>query len=144
MPVAGRLREMTYIPGHLFSVNFSTARAIADLFTRNERLVCMFDTDHGPMALILVGAMLVSGLQTIWSGPISPPHGQAMRTWRYENETAVQLSRGEEMGRFDAGSTVILLFPGKRVRWLDTLQAGAGVQMGEELARLLSGSAAEG
>ena len=67
-----------------------------------------------------------------------------MRTWRYENETAVQLSRGEEMGRFDAGSTVILLFPGKRVRWLDTLQAGAGVQMGEELARLLSGSAAEG
>lgn len=144
MPVAGRLREMTYIPGRLFSVNFSTARAIADLFTRNERLVCMFDTDHGPMALILVGAMLVSGLQTVWSGPVSPPHGQAMRTWRYENETAVQLSRGEEMGRFDAGSTVILLFPGKRVRWLDTLQAGAGVQMGEELARLLLGSAAEG
>jgi phosphatidylserine decarboxylase len=94
----------------------------------------MFDTDHGPMALILVGAMLVSGLQTIWSGPVSPPHGQAMRTWRYD----------KEMGRFNAGSTVILLFPGKRVRWLDTLQVGAGVQMGEGLARLLSGSAAEG
>jgi len=82
MPVAGRLRAMTYIPGRLFSVNFATARAVPGLFTRNERLVCLFDTHMGPMALILVGAMLVAGMETVWSGQITPPHGQKMRTWR--------------------------------------------------------------
>jgi len=140
MPVDGRLREMTYIPGRLFSVNFATARAVPRLFTRNERLVCLFDTELGPMALILVGAMLVAGLETVWSGPVTPPHGQKTRTWRYDGESAIRLARGEEMGRFNAGSTVILLFPEDRIDWLDAFESGASVRMGQGLAR----SAAQG
>jgi phosphatidylserine decarboxylase len=140
MPVDGRLREMTYIPGRLFSVNFASARVVARLFTRNERLVCIFDTEVGPMALVLVGAMMVAGMQTVWSGPVTPPHGQAIRTWRYDGGSAIQLSRGEEMGRFNTGSTVVLLFPGNRVDWLDDLEAGTSVRMGQGLARMLPGS----
>lgn len=135
MPVDGRLREMTYIPGRLFSVNFATARAVPRLFTRNERLVCLFDTELGPMALILVGAMLVAGLETVWSGPVTPPHGQKMQTWRYDGESAIGLARGEEMGRFNAGSTVILLFPKDRIDWLDAFESGASVRIGQALAR---------
>ncbi|TDJ17976.1 MAG: phosphatidylserine decarboxylase [Gammaproteobacteria bacterium] len=135
MPVAGRLREMTYIPGHLFSVNFATARAVPRLFTRNERLVCLFDTELGPMALILVGAMLVAGMETVWSGPVTPPRGQKMRSWRYDGESAIRLARGEEMGRFNAGSTVILLFPNRRIDWLDGFESGTAVRMGQGLAR---------
>jgi len=134
MPTDGWLREMIYIPGRLFSVNFGTARAVPRLFTRNERLVCVFDTDIGPMALILVGAMLVSGMETVWSGPVSPPHGQAMRSWRYDGENTRQLSRGEEMGRFNTGSTVVLLFPRDRVQWSDKLQSGTGIRIGQRLA----------
>ncbi len=135
MPVAGRLREMTYIPGRLFSVDLATARAVPRLFTRNERLVCLFDTELGPMALILVGAMLVAGIETVWSGQVTPPHGQKMRTWRYEGESAMGLARGEEMGRFKAGSTVILLFPNHRIDWLDGFESGTAVRMGQALAR---------
>ncbi len=135
MPVAGRLREMTYVPGRLFSVNFATARAVPRLFTRNERLVCLFDTELGPMALILVGAMLVAGMETVWSGSVTPPHGQKMRTWRYDGESAIRLARGEEMGRFNAGSTVILLFPNHRIGWLDGFESGTNVRMGQSLAR---------
>jgi phosphatidylserine decarboxylase len=141
MPLDGRLREMIYVPGRLFSVNFATARVVPRLFTRNERLVCIFDTSLGPMALILVGAMLVSGMETVWSGPVAPPHGQAMRRWHYEGENALTLSRGEEMGRFNTGSTVVMLFPGKRMDWLENLEAGSGVRMGQELGRALPGSA---
>ncbi len=140
MPVGGQLREMTYIPGRLFSVNFATARIVARLFTRNERLVCIFDTGLGPMALILVGAMLVAGLETVWSGPVTPPHGQAMRTWHYDDDSAIRLSRGEEMGRFNTGSTVVLLFPGNRVGWLDALKARSSVRMGQALGRVLPGT----
>ena len=142
MPVDGRLREMTYIPGRLFSVNFATARVVPRLFTRNERLVCIFDSEIGPLALVLVGAMMVAGMQTVWSGPVTPPHGQTMRTWRYDGESAIRLSRGEEMGRFDTGSTVVLLFPANRVEWLDALTAGSSVRMGRELGRLLPGQRA--
>ena len=138
MPVAGRLREMTYIPGRLFSVNFATARAVPRLFTRNERLVCLFDTHMGPMALILVGAMLVAGMETVWSGQVTPPHGQKMRTWRYDGESALQLARGEEMGRFNAGSTVIVLFPDGTMDWLDGFESGTPVRMGQGLARSTS------
>ncbi|GMQ75527.1 MAG: archaetidylserine decarboxylase [Gammaproteobacteria bacterium] len=140
MPVDGRLREMTYIPGRLFSVNFATARVVARLFTRNERLVCIFDTEAGPMALILVGAMMVAGMQTVWSGPVTPPHGQAMRTWPYDGGSAIQLSRGAEMGRFNTGSTVVVLFPGNRVEWSDALKAGSGVRMGQQIGHVLPGS----
>ncbi len=135
MPTDGRLREMTYIPGRLFSVNFATARAIPGLFAKNERLVCLFDTGLGPMAVILVGAMLVSGMETIWSGAVAPPHGQRLRTWHYQGDDAVELSRGAEMGRFNTGSTVILLLPRDTLRWSQNLQSGAGVRMGQQLGQ---------
>jgi len=128
MPLDGRLREMTYIPGRLFSVNFATARTIPGLFTRNERLVCLFDTVLGPMALILVGAMLVSGMETVWSGVVSPPHGQAMGTWRYADGDAVQLPRGGEMGCFRpwapgvTRATTPCNFPGAE-KWAASMRA---------------------
>jgi phosphatidylserine decarboxylase len=140
MPVDGRLCEMIYIPGRLFSVNSATARAVPRLFTRNERLVCLFETALGPMALILVGAMLVSGMETVWAGPVAPPHGQAMRSWRYEGNDAIELSRGEEMGRFNTGSTVIVLFPRASVHWQAALQAGDALRMGQALAKVESGA----
>lgn len=136
MPIDARIREMRYIPGRLFSVNFSTARSIAGLFTRNERLVCLFDTACGPMALVLVGAMLVAGMETVWSGPVTPPHAQPSSAARYD-ETGMSLDRGSEMGRFNTGSTVIVLLPVDRVRWSDTLRAGSSVRMGQTIGRLI-------
>ena len=137
MPTDGRLREMVYIPGRLFSVNFATARVIDDLFARNERLVCLFDTPLGPMALILVCAMLVAGMETVWSGPLTPPHGKAMQTWRYDDDkNPIRLSRGEEMGRFNTGSTVVLLFPAGRIDWLEDLESGNAVRMGQAIGRV--------
>lgn len=145
MPLDGHLRETRYIPGRLFSVSFSTVRTIERLFARNERLVCLFDTPAGPMALVLVGAMLVAGMETVWSGSVTPPHGQAPRTERFDDDR-VALARGDEMGRFNTGSTVILLFPGNRVDWSGDLYAGSGVRMGQGVGRVLAagGSAAEG
>ena len=137
MPTAARLREMVYIPGRLFSVNFATARSVPRLFTRNERLLCLFETALGPMAVILVGAMLVSGMETVWSGPVAPPHGRPMQSWRYQGEDALHLARGEEMGRFNTGSTVIVLFAKNRIAWMDGLGSGTAVRMGQELARAL-------
>jgi phosphatidylserine decarboxylase len=136
MPMDGRLREMTYIPGRLFSVNFATARVLPRLFTRNERLVCVFDTALGPMALVLVGAMLVAGMETVWSGPVVPPHGATQRHWRYEGDNAPVLARGAEMGRFNTGSTVILVFPRERIDWLESLASGSAVRMGQALGRV--------
>ncbi len=140
MPIEGRLRETRYIPGRLFSVSFSTARTVDRLFARNERLVCLFDTAAGPMALILVGAMLVAGMETVWSGPVTPPHGQPTRTDRF-GDTGAALERGQEMGRFNTGSTVIVLFPGNRVGWSEELHAGSGVRMGQAIGRLLGADA---
>ena len=136
MPVDGRLREMVYIPGRLFSVNFATTRVLPRLFTRNERLVCVFETARGPMALVLVGAMLVAGLETVWSGPVVPPHGGSLRHWRYQEDKAPALARGEEMGRFNAGSTVVMLFPRQRIDWSGTLTSGSAVRVGQELGRV--------
>jgi len=148
MPLDGRLSEMTYVPGRLFSVNLATARAVPDLFTRNERLVCLFETRLGPMAVILVGALLVAGLETVWSGPLTPPHDNPLCTWQYADERAIRLSRGEEMGRFNAGSTVIVLLPAGRVAWFEGMVAGQAVRMGEALGSVApdlgeSASAAE-
>ena len=140
MPIEGRLRETRYIPGRLFSVSFSTARTVDRLFARNERLVCLFDTPAGPMALILVGAMLVAGMETVWSGPVTPPHGQPLRTEHFDGSGA-ELRRGQEMGRFNTGSTVILLFPGNRVHWSDDLYAGSSVRMGQGIGRVRAADA---
>lgn len=107
MPLTGTLREMVYVPGRLFSVNLATAGHVPGLFARNERLVCIFDTEFGPMAMVLVGAMIVAAIETVWAGQITPLSGQ-VQTTRF-NEP-IELAKGVEMGRFKLGSTVILCF----------------------------------
>ncbi|MCB1877705.1 MAG: phosphatidylserine decarboxylase, partial [Chromatiales bacterium] len=102
MPLAGKLTRMTYIPGRLFSVNAATAKVIPSLFARNERVVCHFDTEYGPMAMILVGAVFVGSIETVWAGEVAPPRHWYTETKRYLND-APQLGRGEEMGRFNMG-----------------------------------------
>lgn len=107
MPLSGTLREMTYVPGRLFSVNLATAAHVPGLFARNERLVCIFDTDHGPMAMVLVGAMIVAAIETVWAGQVTPLSGQ-VQTTRFDEP--ITLAKGAEMGRFKLGSTVIMCF----------------------------------
>ncbi len=132
MPCPGTLREMTYVPGRLFSVNQSTSRVVPRLYARNERVVCLFDTPAGPMALVLVGALFVGSVETVWHGEVAP--GPSLRHWRYA-EDAPQLQRGEEMGRFNMGSTVVLLLTREACAWLSHLQSGQVVQMGDVIGR---------
>ncbi|MGE4535134.1 archaetidylserine decarboxylase [Halomonas sp.] len=130
MPVAGTLTEMVYVPGRLFSVNAATTAHVPGLFARNERLVCHFDTKHGPMALVLVGAMIVAAIETVWAGQITPlPRGDVQRI-RFE--TPVHLAKGEEMGRFKLGSTVVMAFA-EPVAFADGIEAGDKVRMGQSL-----------
>lgn len=107
MPLAGTLTEMVYVPGRLFSVNAATTQHVPNLFARNERLVCHFDTEHGPMALVLVGAMIVAAIETVWAGQVTPLSGEVQRV-RFDQP--VRLEKGEEMGRFKLGSTVVMAF----------------------------------
>ena len=115
MPCDGTLTRMIYVPGALYSVNPATARGIPDLFAINERVVCVFDTDHGPFVLTLVGATIVGSMATVWHGVVNPPRTGNVREWRYGNssgdEQAIMLKRGAEMGRFLLGSTVVMLWP---------------------------------
>lgn len=140
MPIAGRLREMLHIPGRLFSVNASTTRLVPGLFARNERLVTLFDTQLGPMAVILVGAIFVGSIETVWAGRLTPPYGHGVRTWRYPDPAHghVELERGAEVGRFNMGSTVILLLPGDSATWQATLELGTTVNMGAPMGKALS------
>ncbi|XKE44576.1 archaetidylserine decarboxylase [Halomonas organivorans] len=129
MPVAGTLREMVYVPGRLFSVNAATTHHVPNLFARNERLVCHFDTAHGPMALVLVGAMIVAAIETVWAGQITPlPRGEVQRL-RFD--TPVHLEKGEEMGRFKLGSTVVMAFAEPVA--FDAQDTERKVRMGERL-----------
>ncbi len=134
MPLAGTLREMVYVPGRLFSVNQTTAENVPELFARNERVVCLFDTERGPMAVVLVGAMIVASIETVWAGLITPPK-RALKTYRYDAAAreAIRLEKGAELGRFKLGSTAIVLFGPEQVRWAETFSAGSGVRMGELL-----------
>nr|VFJ53304.1 MAG: phosphatidylserine decarboxylase [Candidatus Kentron sp. FW]VFJ60134.1 MAG: phosphatidylserine decarboxylase [Candidatus Kentron sp. FW] len=140
MPVAGHLREMRYLPGRLFSVNTATTRAIPRLFARNERLVMRFDTPSGPLALVMVGAILVGGIETVWAGAITPSYGQPVSIWRYhrlpeEKRPQLAFDQGQEIARFNTGSTVILLFPRDGVRWDPALRVGAPVRMGMSMGK---------
>ncbi len=135
MPCAGTLRKMTYVPGDLYSVNPETARAIPGLFARNERVVCLFDTEHGPMAFVLVGATIVGSMATTWHGLVNPPRTSDIRIWEYSGQNAPQLAQGQEMGRFLLGSTVVLLFPKNALKLLPEWQAEKPVRMGEAMAR---------
>ncbi|WP_281546331.1 archaetidylserine decarboxylase [Grimontia sp. SpTr1] len=137
MPCDGTLRQMIYVPGDLFSVNPLTAENVPNLFARNERVVCIFDTAFGPMAHILVGATIVGSIETVWSGTVTPPTGQSIRRWDYpaEGEQAITLKKGEEMGRFKLGSTVINLFPKGAITFDDAIIPGKPTRMGEVYAR---------
>jgi phosphatidylserine decarboxylase len=134
MPVAGRLVATRYIPGDLFSVNSVTAERVERLFARNERLVCYFDTALGPMAMVLVGAMIVAGIETVWEGQVAPPPRRMVTRDYAQPQAAVELAQGEEMGRFKLGSTVILLFPEGAVQWEERYRAGVATRLGEALA----------
>lgn len=134
MPIAGKLLATTYVPGDLYSVNGVTAENVERLFARNERLVCYFETEVGPMAMILVGAMVVAGIETVWGGQVAPPPKTPTSVDFKDLPEAVTLGKGEEMGRFKLGSTVILLFPEGAINWDQRYQATTPTRLGETLA----------
>jgi len=134
MPLDGQLVASAYVPGELFSVNATTAAGVDGLFARNERHISYFDTPRGPMALVLVGAMIVAGIETVWAGPVAPRQRRVERLDHGATPQPILLSRGAEMGRFYLGSTVILLLPPGVASWNDHLGAGAAVRLGEQLA----------
>ncbi|WP_434358206.1 archaetidylserine decarboxylase [Parasalinivibrio latis] len=136
MPCDGTLREMIYVPGDLFSVNPLTAQNVPNLFARNERVVCIFDTEFGPMAQVLVGATIVGSMETVWAGTVTPPTGPSIRRWQYpaEGTNAVVLKKGEEMGRFKLGSTVINVFPAGKIAFADEVTPETPTRMGAHYA----------
>ena len=124
---------MIYVPGDLFSVNQTTAENVPRLFARNERVVAIFDTARGPMAMVLVGAMIVAAIETVWHGLVTPPKREK-RVARYGIPENITIEKGDEMGRFLLGSTVILCFPKDTMHWLENQTAGAPLRMGEAIA----------
>lgn len=134
MPCDGTLRKMIYVPGDLFSVNPFLAQHVPNLFARNERVICVFDTEFGTMVQILVGATITASIGTTWAGVINPPRHNEVKTWTYEGESAVKLLKGQEMGWFQLGSTVINLFQAGQVQIADHLSVDEPVRMGEILA----------
>ena len=136
MPCDGRLTRMTYVPGELFSVNPITARGVPGLFARNERVVCVFESPRGPFVLILVGATIVGSMATVWHGVINRSRGKEVRTWTYprQGEPEVVLKKGEEMGRFLLGSTVVMLFPKSPLQFNTDWVPGRSIRLGEAMA----------
>lgn len=135
MPLTGTLKQTRYLPGKLFSVNPRTARSVPGLFARNERLVCLFETQYGPMAVILVGAIFVGSMQTVWSGQVTPPYRSESQSKLYD-DNAVKLARGDELGRFNMGSTVIVLMPPSAPELQASWQSGDKVRLGQALSQL--------
>lgn len=134
MPLDGTLKEMIHVPGRLFSVNAATANSVPRLFARNERVVCLFDTEIGEMALVLVGAIFVSSVETVWHGVVTPPTISEVRSWKYGDDAPV-LKKGEEMGRFNMGSTIIVLFGKDKAHWEADFVAGKAVRLGELIGK---------
>jgi phosphatidylserine decarboxylase len=132
MPIRGRLRDTVYVPGRLFSVNSTTARYVPRLFARNERVLTLFDTEFGQFALVMVGALNVGSMATEWAGDIAPA---ARRIVTRIPSPALTLDKGAELGRFNMGSTVILLFEPQRVQWHPLLRAGSVLQLGQAIGR---------
>ena len=137
MPLTGTLREMVHIPGRLFSVNTATTNSVPGLFARNERVAAIFDTDAGPMALVLVGAIFVSSIETVWHGAVTPPSITSVRSWQYQ-ENAPVLKIGEEMGRFNMGSTIIVLLAKNKAEWDSNFTAEKVVKLGEHIGKTLA------
>jgi len=138
MPLSGRLLEMTYIPGRLFSVAPDYTESVPHLFARNERVACIFHTEVGPMAVVLVGAIFVGSIETVWAGEITPPRGKSIKVTKYAtDDNVIQLERGEELGRFNmGGSTIIVLFGPDCVKWQFGLGPETRVQYGQILGRV--------
>jgi phosphatidylserine decarboxylase len=137
MPIAGTLREMVHVPGRLFSVNPLSARMVSGLFARNERVVSIFDTEWGPLAVVLVGAVFVGSIEHVWAGEVAPASNRAVTSTTYPqsaNPAAVTLAKGEEMGRFNMGSTVIVVLPPSSVHWREDLVPGMPVNLGQMIA----------
>ena len=134
MPCAGRLTRMIYVPGALFSVNPTTARGVPGLFARNERVVCVFESEFGPFVLTLVGATIVGSMATVWHGVVNPPRPGVVREWRYDGPAAVDLEKGAEMGRFLLGSTVVMLFPKNTLAFNPAWAPTRPIRMGEAMA----------
>lgn len=135
MPLEGTLESMVHVPGDLFSVNDTTASHVPRLFARNERVVALFNTAAGPMAVIMVGAMIVASIETVWAGLVTPRKRQVQRT-DYQKTQPLTLNKGEEMGQFKLGSTAIVLFGKDACQWSEQLQAGSTVKMGEAIGQL--------
>jgi len=134
MPVTGTLRKMRYIPGKLFSVSPRTVRAVPDLFARNERVAVTFDTDFGPIVVVLVGAIFVGSMETIWAGQITPNYGKVIQQWTYDGEQAITIEKGQEMGRFNMGSTVVVLVGKDAALFNDQVEAEATIQIGNAMS----------
>lgn len=135
MPISGKLTDTLHVPGELFSVNPLTAQNVPGLFARNERVVTLFDTSVGKVALVLVGATIVASIETVWSGNITPPAGKYVQHWQHNKED-LQIEKGAEMGRFKLGSTVVLCFEANKIEFED-LSAGDVTRLGQALASVL-------
>jgi phosphatidylserine decarboxylase len=137
MPCDGTLTRMIYVPGELFSVNPTTARGVPSLFARNERVVCIFDTAHGPLALVLVGATIVGSMATVWHGLVNPPRRPKVHEWHYEGQ-GIALKKGAEMGRFLLGSTVVMLWPRSPLQFNPDWAPARPIRLGEKMANSVS------
>lgn len=137
MPCRGTLTRMIYVPGDLFSVNPTTARGVPGLFARNERVVCVFDTVHGPLVLVLVGATIVGSMATVWHGVVNPPRRPKVSEWHYPGQ-GITLEKGAEMGRFLLGSTVVMLWPQAAIGFNPEWAPARPIRLGEKMADSLS------
>ncbi len=139
MPISGRLKHMLHVPGRLFSVSPATTRVVNRLFARNERVVTLFENPAvGDFYMILVGALFVGSMETVWHGVVTPPHGGFLKRWDYSNnDRELEFEKNQEMGRFNMGSTVILLFKPGTVSWSSHVQENQSVRMGEKLGDVL-------
>ena len=135
MPLTGKLLQMVHIPGRLFSVNAATTRVVSGLFARNERVAAIFDTEAGPMALVLVGAIFVSSIETVWHGVVTPPTAPSVQSWQYSHKD-ITLQKGEEMGRFNMGSTIIVLFAKDKMQWEQAFVSDTSVRLGTAIGKI--------
>lgn len=137
MPLDGKLTRTIYVPGELFSVNPTTAQNIPDLFARNERLICEFETELGTMAFIMVGAVIVAGIETVWAGQVAPPPKTVQIREYNKQPEEIFLNKGDELGRFMLGSTVVMLFEKDKVKFAEELANGSSLRMGEAIAKTI-------
>ncbi|MFQ5660208.1 MAG: archaetidylserine decarboxylase [Gammaproteobacteria bacterium] len=137
MPVDGRLTRMMYVPGRLFAVNQAATRGIDQLFSRNERIINLFDTAVGNMAVITIGALFVGSMETVWGGRVTPAGRQITDRNYLQGNEDIALNKGEELGRFNMGSTVILLFEAGRIQWLNELTAEMPIVMGQAIGKIV-------